>query len=115
MNADDIDFLADYDLKNNYTALKLALEYKTEITVELALIATGLRGGFAAKQPPINHYKRHDFTREDAREMAKMRQENKTYTDIGDKFRCSPSHVYIVLRKYGLLELGLTKGRGVAK
>lgn len=106
LKPEDVDLLADRDLKNNYRALELALDYKTEITVELALIATGLRGSWAASQPPVNNYKKHNFTRSDAQEMARMRKSGSTYFDIGNKFQCSPSHIYIVLRKYGLFELG---------
>ena len=85
----------DRDLKNNYRALELALDYKTEITVELALIATGLRGSWAASQPPVNNYKKHNFTRSDAQEMARMRKSGSTYFDIGNKFPVfAESHIY---------------------
>ena len=107
MNAQAIEHYADHDLRHNYRALEMASEQ--DITVEMALIAVALKGYHFV---PESTSKRHAFSLQDAQGMAKMREAQMTYAEVGEQYGCEGSHVYITLKKHGLLELGLTHRGG---
>jgi hypothetical protein len=105
MLAEQIDIHADFDLRHNYMALKLATveEYTPERA--LSLIA-GMSTYPEAGSPTRTRTRRHSDA--DISDMAKMRNEQRmTYTDIGSVYCVSASAIYKALKYRGLLQPGI--------
>jgi hypothetical protein len=105
MLAQEVQYYVNHEINRNYKALGLVMLSKKYVGVEQALIATEFRPDKFAKKELINNYKRHDFTREDALQMAKFRADTgASYRDIAFKFDCSDGYAYLTMQKHGLIK-----------